>query len=211
VVTGVVYDDAGRPLDLEPRRVALRLDDAEHEQARKAGLKYHETLPLLPGTYEVRLAALDEGAGRLGTASRWIEVPDLERGTLTLSGLFLFRPAAEAPGARSASPLRDVQALPRFARGGNLFYQLQVLNPQRDTAGETHLTIQARVLERGELRASSAETPLALEQMGPVPQAYTGRIGLQPLRPGDYELQVAVTDHLVRTTALRRVGFTVEP
>jgi hypothetical protein len=43
-----------------------------------------------------------------------------------------------------------------------------------------------------------------------MPLAYAGRIGLDPLPPGKYELQVAVTDHVDNRIALRQVGFNVE-
>ena len=214
VVTGVVYDEAGTPLTtLETQRASLRLESPDYERARRVGLSYHETLALTSGSYQVRLAVLDEAARRVGSASRWIEIPDLDQGTLTLSGLFLLRPAAAPAGEMAdpgAAPLRDVQALPRFERGDSLYYQLQVLNPKTDAAGETRLTVQAHVLEEGRLRASTPETPVALSQMGAVPLAFTGRITLEPLGPGEYDLQVAVTDHLVKRTVLRRAAFTVE-
>jgi len=217
VLAGVVYDDAGRPFaELAPQRVDLRLTREEYDRARKEGLKYTKTVAASPGSYEVRFVVRDDEAGRLGSASRVIEVPDPERGALTLSGLFLLRSADPAttghapvdPGAGAA--LRDVQAFPRYERRGSLYYQIQVLNPQKDASGDTHLTIQARVLGRGRLLASTRESPVVLSSAGAVPQAYTGRIGLGPLPPGEYEIQVAVTDHLVARTALRQVGFEIE-
>jgi hypothetical protein len=42
-----------------------------------------------------------------------------------------------------------------------------------------------------------------------VPDAYTGRIALEPLEPGKYELTITVTDHLVKRTVSRRAAFTV--
>jgi hypothetical protein len=111
----------------------------------------------------------------------------------------------------AAAELRDVQASPRFERSDSLVYQLQVLNPNTNASGDTELTIQVDILEDGRLLGSTPEAPVALSQMGVVPQAYTGRIELEPLGPGEYALQLAVTDHLVRRTLLKRIGFTVEP
>jgi VWFA-related protein len=217
VVAGMVYDEAGMPFaELDPQRAGLRLTPAEYEQARKAGLKYHKVLAAKPGSYEVRLAVRDEGEGRLGSATRWLRIPDLEEGQLTLSGLFLMRAGAEGsreanPGPGSAGAPLDVQAFPRFERGDDLYYQLQVLNPRKDASGETSLTIQAEILEGGHLLASAPETTVALSQMGAVPQAYTGRIKLRPFPPGEYELRIAVTDHLVRSTVQRHAGFDIQP
>jgi hypothetical protein len=142
----------------------------------------------------------------LGSAFRWIEIPELEGGALALSDVFLLK---SAPGEDDAQFV-DVQALPRFVPADSLVYQLQVLNPNEDVSGNTALTIQVQVLEEGRVLASTPDTPIALAQMGGVPQAYTGRIRLEALRPGEYALQVSVTDHLVRTTLLKRVAFTVQ-
>jgi VWFA-related protein len=216
-LVGAVYDDKGLPfVDLEPQRVSLRLTPADYEQAQKEGLKYEKVLSVQPGSYEVRLAVRQGGTGRLGSASQRIDVPDTGGGQLTMSGLFLLRAAGPAPagdtaGAGKEASLRTVQAFPRFERKDSLYYQLQILNPKKDAAGETHLTAQAYVYEQGHLRASTQELPVALSRMGVVPMAYMGRIALGPLPPGKYDLQVAVTDQLVKKTVLRRVGFDVEP
>jgi VWFA-related protein len=214
VVAGVVYDEAGQPFaNLEPQRAGLSLVSADFEQARRVGLRYQRTLALAPGSYEVRLAVRQEDTGLLGSASRWIDIPDLDGGRLTLSDVFLLRaaPPDGTPGRESDVSLRDVQALPRFGRTDSLYYQVQVLNAREDASGEIHLTMQARVLAEDRLLASTPEHPVALAQMGAVPQACTGRIGLQHLGPGEYDLQVAVTDHLARSVVSKRVAFTVEP
>ncbi len=216
VVAGVVYDEAGRPIaNLEPQRAGLSLEGPDFKRARKVGLRYQKTLALAPGSYEVRLAVRQEETGRLGSASRWIDIPDLEPGRLTLSDVFLLRPASvsasdETAGRGSEASLRDVQAHPRFERTDRLYYQVQVLNAKEDESGETHLTIQAHVVTEDRLLASTPEQPVALSQMGAVPQTCTGRITLEPLPPGDYDLRLAVTDHLARSTVLKTVAFTVE-
>jgi VWFA-related protein len=217
VLAGVVYDAAGAPFtNLEPQRVDLGLEGPDYDQARKVGLKYKKALSLTPGAYEVRFAVRDDGSRRLGSASQWVEIPDVDGGRLTLSDVFLLRGAAvvsteEIANGGSGAQLQDVQAYPRFERTDSLVYQLQVLNPNTNASGDTELTIQAHVLEGDRLLASTPETPVLLSQMGVVPQAYTGRIKLEPLRPGEYDLQVAVTDHLVRSTLLKRIAFTVQP
>lgn len=210
VIAGIVYDAAGEPrATLDPQRIDLRLDRADYEQARKVGMKYNRSLSLEPGAYEVRLAVRDEGTGMLGSASEWIEIPEVEGGRLALSDVFLMKGAPRG-AADSDSGFVDVQARPRFERADSLVYQLQVLNPDVDGSGATDLSIQVQVLTDGRVLASTPETPLSLEQLGPVPQAYMGRIRLEPFDPGSYDLQVAVTDHRVRTTLLKRVAFTVD-
>ena len=217
VVAGLVYDAGGTPFEnLEPQRVDLRLEGPDYDQAREVGLKYTKAVSLTPGAYEVRLAVQEKGTGRLGSASKWIDIPDVEAGKFTLSDVFLLRGAAADPtggmaNGGSGAELLEVQAFPRFERSDSLVYQLQVLNPNTNESGDTELTIRAHILEKGRLVGSTPETPVALSQMGMVPHAYTGRINLESLGPGEYDLQVAVTDHLVRSTLLKRIAFTVAP
>jgi VWFA-related protein len=214
VVAGVVFDEAGSLFArLEPERAGLSLDGPDYQQARRAGLTYERTLALNPGAYEVRLAVLEEGTGRLGSASRRIDVPDPEGGSLTLSGVFLLRAGAASPDGTPppgpAVPLRNVQAHPTFERTDSLYYQIQVLNAERDESDQARLTIQAHVFEGDRLLASTREQPLALASLGPVPDAYTGRITLGPLGEGEYELRVVVTDHVAKKAVSGHAAFTV--
>jgi VWFA-related protein len=215
VLAGTVYDEKGLPFaDIEPQRVGLRLTRAEYDRARQEGLSYHKVLAVGPGSYEVRFAVRDGGTGRLGSASQRIDVPDVDEGQLTMSDVFLLRAAAapevQPSGIGAKGRLHDVQAFPRFERKESLYYQLQVLNPKRDAVGATHLTSQAYIFDHGQLLASTVEMPVALSQMGAVPLSYMGRITLEPLAPGKYDLQVSVTDQLVKRTVLRHVAFNVE-
>jgi hypothetical protein len=210
VIAGVIYDARGLPVaDLEPRLANLSLTRSERDLGLKEGLKYYEVVSLPAGAYQVRLAVRD-GGGRLGSASRRVDLPDPADG-LFLGGPFLLRAEGGPGGATGAAPprLRDVHAFPRFREGESLYYQLQVLTPDGG-AGEGPLTIRAHVIQAGVTRASTTERPLALQQGGAFPMTYTGRIGLAPLPAGEYELQVLVTDHGRGETVQRSIGFELE-
>jgi VWFA-related protein len=198
----VVYDEAGNvAANLQSERAAMQLTDTTYAQALQAGLDYRKVAALKPGLYQVRLAVREEAAGKLGSASQWIEVPDLDKGKLTLSSLFFLR---------GEEALHEVQALRRYRRSESLYVQLYAYNPKRDAAGATRLFLQTQVWQRGALRTASPPEPLTpREQDGrPVPQ--TATLKLDPLEPGDYELRVTVTDRLANATAFRRTGFSVD-
>jgi len=214
VLAGVIFDAEGLPAaELEPQLADLRLSREDRDRALQEGLKYYKVVSLEPGSYRVRLAVREDGPGRLGSASKRIEIPDIEEGKLTIGGPFLLRGSAPIEGSEEGTtpPLQEVQAFPRFRRGDSLYYQLQILNPKLNDSGETNLTIQVRVTEDGKARASTPEQPLTLRSVGAIPKAYTGRIGLDPFSPGQYELEVVVTDRLVRTSVHRYIAFNVEP
>ena len=48
------------------------------------------------------VAVREEGGGKLGNATQWVEIPDLAQGKLTLSSLFLMKDDAPTQGRLSA-------------------------------------------------------------------------------------------------------------
>jgi hypothetical protein len=193
----------------------MDLTDASYERALKAGLQYQRAAPVKPGRYRVRVAVREDGGGKLGSASQWVQVPDLAGGRLTLSSLFLLKKedgpgeAAEAP-AGGAPSLRGVQALRRFQRGETLYVQHFAYNPGRDASGATNLVAQAEIWRGGVLLASSAPEAMGLGDRGEPPVPHTRSIKLEPFGPGDYEVRIVVTDRNANEMTSRRVGFTIE-
>jgi VWFA-related protein len=147
-VASGVYDESGTlQASLENQQTTIDLTPSNHDAALTQGLVYQKGLALAPGRYEVRLAAVQRGTGMLGSASQWVEVPDLAAGQLALSSLFLMK-AEAAPDAAAASPdaapaLRSAQALRRFRRDESLYLWLFAYNPKRDDSGATSLVSQS--------------------------------------------------------------------
>src|SRR5262249_52315216 len=132
-LVGVVYDEAGSVVgDIEGQQTDLDLGPDTYERLLREGRRFQKTLALTPGHYQVRLVAREGRSARIGTISRWVEIPDLGRAGLTLSSVFLLAdgdrgaavdPASPANPASPAGPgLRDVQARRRFLPGQNLYY-----------------------------------------------------------------------------------------
>ena len=66
----------------------VRLDQEGNQRALQYGLVYATEVEVKkPGPYQVRVALRDEASGRIGTASRFIIVPILNRRRMALSGL----------------------------------------------------------------------------------------------------------------------------
>lgn len=211
-----VFDESGAVVgSLEPERAAMDLTDASYEQAMKRGLQYQKAAPVKPGRYRVRVAVREDGGGKLGSASQWVQVPDLAAGKLALSSLFLLKKedgpgeTAEAP-AGGALSLRGIQALRRFKRGETLYVQHFAYNPGRDASGATNLVTQAEIWRGGVLLASSAPEPTPQGDRDEPPVPHTRSINLAPFGPGDYEVRIVVTDRNATEMTSRRVGFTIE-
>jgi hypothetical protein len=190
---------------------------------REGGLVYTMRVPVKkPGAYQLRVAVRDAASERLGSASQFIEVPDLKKKRLALSGILLegspvatqATPGAPNPSAsqqqgtpgegqgRGPDPLSSA-AVRRFRHGTTADYFVNVYNAKLDRASaRPQLRTQMRLFREGQ--------PVFTGQVqsfepGQQPQAgrnyFTagGRIRLgSDLPPGEYVLQVIVTDALAK-------------
>jgi hypothetical protein len=210
-----IFDEGGAVVGtLPPERAALDLTDASYERTLKTGLPYQRAAPVKPGRYRVRFAAREDGEGKVGSASEWVEVPDLADGKLALSSLFLLEkdePKGEASVPADAGlSLRSVQALRRFKNTQILYVQLFAYNPGRDAAGASDLVTQAEIWRAGALLASAAPAPMEQAPRGEPPVLHTQSIKLEPFGSGDYEVRMVVTDRNTNVTTSRRVGFRID-
>ena len=77
-----------------------------------------------PGGYQVRVAVGDAGSQKLGSASQFIEIPDLRPDRLALSGIVLNPKVLGESGP----------AVRRFKAGDRVSYELEIYNARRATA-----------------------------------------------------------------------------
>jgi VWFA-related protein len=206
-----VFDETGeRVATLEPSRAALALTDADYARALENGLDYRALAPLRPGRYRVRLVAREQGSGKLGGATQWVEVPDLSDGRLTLSDLFFLKDADAAPAAGAAPSLRATQAWPRFKRAEKLYVQLFTYNSRKDASGLTSLVAQAEIWQKGVMLAASAPEEIPQGDRDGPQVEHTRSIKLLPFPPGDYEVRLVVTDQNSRQMTSRQAAFVIE-
>jgi VWFA-related protein len=209
----VAFDEEGTSVvTLPTERAAMDLTDADYDKVQRIGVSYQKAIALKPGRYQVRLATREDATGLLGSAWQWVEIPEIPRGKLALSSLFLLQErdsAAPPPAAGEAPDLRPAQALRTYRRGENLYAQIYAYNPKRDAAGATRLFAQAEILKKGVTLGKAA--PEAMEWGGPQapPVPHTSRIRLRHFEPGEYELRMTVSDENAQAMATRRVAFTV--
>ena len=109
----VTFGDNGVEMDQSSKTFTVRLHGATYKNALDHGFVYTVNHPVKkPGAYQLRAAVRDAGTEKIGSASQFIEVPDLTKGHLTLSGLIVraSRPAAPAPPP--SAPANPDQAKP---------------------------------------------------------------------------------------------------
>jgi len=214
-VVAVTFGDNGNIVDQISRTHILRVRGEGYQRVLKEGFVYFVTVPLKkPGAYQLRAALRDHGSERVGSASQFIEVPDVKKNRLALSSIVLAgsdpkasrKPAshdAAAPGTHSedeevADPTNSA-AVRRFHSGSIISYGAVIYNARLDKAtGQPQLLIQARIFRDGQPVFTGKEQPFKIDN--PLDLKRLGISGALQLGsemvPGEYVFQVIVTDLL---------------
>jgi hypothetical protein len=174
----------------------------------------------------LRVAVRDAADEKLGSASQYIEVPDLKKDRLALSGLVIqardFAGAsvgsAGAGGAEGQFDGPDPQgsaAVRHFRQGMEVSYYFNIYNARIDRAtGRPRLQMRMRLFRDG--RQVYAGPPVAFDpgKQSDMKNLLSGtRLGLDAgFVPGEYLLQVSVTDLLApekQGTAVQWTDFEI--
>jgi VWFA-related protein len=219
-VLAVTFGDDGRIVDQISKTHTLRVRGATYERIRQNGLDYPIILPIKKaGAYQLRTAIRDAASERVGSASQFIDVPNIYKNQLTLSGLILSgvdpahagngspdaRTNGTAPsmsGSGDISDQVDPQAGPavrRFRSGMMLHYSFLIYNAQLANAAP-QLQIQVRLLRDGQPVFTGKLQPFNASNQADLKRLATGgvlRLG-SDMGAGEYILQVSVTDALAK-------------
>ena len=156
----------------------------------------------------MRVAVRDTASSKVGSATQFIEVPNLEKKRLTLSGLTLQnftlnewqaqqnQTAAENTVLEEVAKVKNDTAFRRFKRGSILTFGYTIYNAKLDAKKQPNLQTQMRLYRDGKLILNGAAKPL--DSSG---QTDLARISInsaialaEQMQPGEYILQIVVTD-----------------
>jgi VWFA-related protein len=211
----VTFGDNGKVVDHLARMQEIRVAPDQLDKALQEGLTYRLDVPVKkPGAYQLRVAIRDTRTGRVGTANQLVQVPDLGEKELTLSGIVVG--SVPTDGAPS-DPLgtEATAALRRFRPGQALSYGFAVYNARLDKAtGLPRLESQMRLFRDGQPLTTGERRPIEPAN-GSRMLTSGGAFVLGPeMPPGDYVLQVIVTDSLAgkkNAMVTQAVEFEVKP
>ena len=198
-VAAMIHDVNGIQLGREGRAYTLRVKGVDYESALRTGIAYALDVPIKkPGAYQLRLAVLDEHSKRIGSATQFIEVPDLEKNRLALSGISI-----NGEYDKGGNPDALVQAGPalrRMRRGMVLNYGYAIYNIQLAPDNRPSLTTQVKLFHDGQPVLIGKEVSLKEQQAVKTKRIFAGGsidLGAN-LKPGEYLLQVVVNDLMAK-------------
>ena len=87
----------GKVKDSERGTLRLRLKPETRELVAEHGIRLLSQLELSPGTYQLRIAAVDNQGTTRGSVQYDLDVPDFSKGALSMSGIVVMSGAARAP------------------------------------------------------------------------------------------------------------------
>jgi hypothetical protein len=206
------FDVDGQPVDTADRIWALRVENGSYEDVLKRGMVYSIRVPVKkPGAYQMRVVLRDSASEKIGSATQFIEVPDLAKGRLALSSIALS--AEQSRASKAEDEPNWSPAVRIFKSGTAIIYAYQIMNAHLGSDKKVQLQVQTRLFREGQQVYSGSPIALAGEgAQDPKHLAGTGRIELAKATPGHYALQVIVTDRLAKAKyrlAAQSVDFDV--
>jgi VWFA-related protein len=207
-VVGFVINSLGKTEAGFSETLNANLSPDEYKHALTTGLGYTGQVELVPGSYQLRVAVRETSTGKLGTLSRYLEVPDMSKKRFTASSVFLH---AIVPGASAKAEPTPLTALRQISRQDDLRFSVVVYNAklERDKPQlSTRLTISRpdKIVFQGPIQGvdlHGADSSQAIR---------IGQIGLSKLSTGHYFLTLEVTDNLAdkkSQTVARNIDFYV--
>ncbi len=235
-IIAITFGENGNVVDEVNRTETVRARGDSLRAVVEGGLVYTMRVPVKkPGAYQLRVAVRDAATESLGSASQFIEVPDLKKKRLALSGIILEgSPVAQAnaPAAASSTTPPQQQGTPgegqgrgpdpmsssavrRFRQGTLADYLVNIYNARLDRAtARPQLRVQMRLFREGQPAFTGQVKSFDPGSQNGANYFTTGsrlRLG-SDLVPGEYVLQLIVTDELVKgrhATASQWIDFEI--
>src|SRR6185503_19269093 len=159
----------------------------------------------------------------VGSSSQFVEVPDIKKRRLEISGILLSATQSQTLASEQAQPNQtdldptNSAAVRQFRQGETMRYGFVIYNPRLDPAtGQPQLQTQVRIFREGQPVFTGRVQRFTLNNPPDITRlsaASAIKLGADMI-PGDYVLQVIVTDLLAGdkySVASQWVDFKIEP
>jgi VWFA-related protein len=203
-ILAYAFGDNGIPVDQIHKTFTANVSDNDYKMIKTKGLVYDFVFPIKkPGAYQVRVALHDKTSKKIGSANQFVEVPNVKKKRLLLSGIVLenmtleeWKKIAAGNPPPNSNPFGDT-ALRKFKRGTVINYGAVVYNARLNSAGKPDLLIQSRMFRNGKLIFEGKQQPINAGGQPNMQSVHaSGSISLgTEMSAGDYVLQLIVTDN----------------
>lgn len=212
-VAAIVQDQSGKQVSSFNRKLTIASDSNAIDPTRKV-LFYNHDAALPPGTYQVRVGIRDAKSGRIGSAAQTLVIPEVSAGQLALSSLLLNEHTEADDEEETADKVGVRKGVARnFNHDSRMRFLTYVYNAAATAADdpEPDLGVEVKVL-RGEqpiLNPALREMEINRGTDARV-YPYLAEIPLTGLKPGEYTLQVVITDLKTKASATQRATFVID-
>jgi VWFA-related protein len=185
---------------------------ADYQRMLDDGLVYILNFPIKKGgPYQMRVAVRDAMSERTGSAMQFVEVPDLTKNRLALSGIVLSSADEADKTSAAEQDIRSGPAVRQLKQGMMIDYRYIIYNADTNASAPV---VQMRLLRDGKPVFTGKEASLDVsKEANPKRISTGGRLRLGPdLTPGDYVLHVTVknsTDPKKPRTASQWIDFQI--
>ena len=223
-------DIHGAVRDLNITKFDFRVRDENLAWIVEHGIRFSLSLPVKrPGSYYFRVAVKDQVSGKIGSAYEYVEIPDLKKGRLALSNLFVVNEEDDVSWIKEGMTKESYSLSPVLRReeakspadksyrpGENIEYMTVIYNAKTDKESKPDLESRFVLYRNGVELSRSA--PEAVDLSGPIdPTRIPVRTRLQlenGLQEGEYVLQFQVKDNRAKkkeSLAAQSLSFEILP
>lgn len=222
-VVAVTLNEKNEVVDEFNRTHTFKIEAAAMPLIKQNGMIYTTDVPIKKaGNYTFRLAVRDVSSKTLGSASQIIQVPDLKKSKIFMSGLaigavdengkFVSPSAVKPENALSITASTAVPAIRIFRPNTITAYSYTLYNAQKDkTSNQPKLSVQVNLYHNGNLISEGKPQAAELEKQTDLTRLNDyGYLRLNSeIEKGDYALQIIVKDLLTNETTSQWIDFEI--
>lgn len=222
-VVAVTLNEKNEVVDEFNRTHTFKIEAAAMPLLKQNGVIYTTDVPIKKaGNYNFRLAVRDVNSKTLGSAGQIIQIPDLKKSKIFLSGLsisavdangkFISPSAAKPENALSLTDSTAVPAIRIFRANTIAAYTYTLYNAQIDKASnQPKLSVQMNLYRDGKLISEGKPQAAELEKQSDLTRINDfGYLRLNSnIGKGDYVLQLIIKDLLTNETTSQSIDFEI--
>lgn len=207
-LVAMTFGESGQIIDQSSQEFTVDVDRDEYDAVSRNGFVYEFILKLRSaGAYQTRVVIRDHVTDRVGSASRFVDVPNFKKGRLLVSSPFLENVSREnwekaqaglPPDPNGTIGVWRATATREFEHDTVLKFAYSIFNARLDAQRNAHLHYQVKLFRNGEPVYTGTQMPLSVKDSADYRSLdANGKIVLSPdFEPGDYILQLTITDEL---------------